>query len=497
MIMQPSSPETTLIIILGASEFPHLPLGSNMAFRNSAADFKDYLLDQDAFGLPDENLLCLFDSSEAVIKQNDHIKTFLQKHLKGPRDEKTPNPGDLIIYYVGHGDFCNPNQTYFLALRATEEGNESISGYPIHTLAKTLNNHAAHIRRYLILDCCFSAAALKEFQSAPLQVAVQKIEEVLPSKGTSLLCAASATNAAISPSGGNYTMFSGALLRVLKRGSTKLPERLSLSEIGQEVHTLIREKFRGSAVRPEVHSPDQTEGKLELVPLFPNLWAPRFTEVWKAFSSMKTEVSNLIESQKKLEAEYSSVNGRLDALATSTANTAQSQLAKPPEEDFHGTGEDFHGTGLTRAEWQQIPGNIKNRIFRYQMRRRNGRNWLALSLMISAVTWSLSSVSLFYGPTHYMLIGDGFIAVCGGILAMLVPSSYLLRRGQTVQVEFGSSTKHGKFEDLDIVVKARNYDWCRVCGLEIEKNKFVVSQMIYFLTFIGTLVIRVSSALQR
>jgi WD40 repeat protein len=65
-------------------------------------------------------------------------------------------------------------------------------------------------------------------------------------------------------------MFSGVLLGILRDGSRDLPERLSLAQVGELARQLIRERFDDEAVRPEVHSPDQSKGNLAEFPLFPN-----------------------------------------------------------------------------------------------------------------------------------------------------------------------------------------------------------------------------------
>jgi hypothetical protein len=68
----------------------------------------------------------------------------------------------------------------------------------------------------------------------------------------------------------SHTTFSGALLSALHHGHGSLGPRLSLSELGDLVKEHIHETYPDTAVRPEVHSPDQREGDVADVPLFPN-----------------------------------------------------------------------------------------------------------------------------------------------------------------------------------------------------------------------------------
>src|SRR5687767_3005418 len=106
--------ESTLVVILGASQFPKISqVCENKAFKRSAEDFKAYLLDKQAFALPNNNLLDLFDSKEPTTEQDEHIRTFIQKRIKELKDSNIPAT-DLVLYYVGHGGFFSPNDQYFL-----------------------------------------------------------------------------------------------------------------------------------------------------------------------------------------------------------------------------------------------------------------------------------------------------------------------------------------------------------------------------------------------
>jgi len=146
-----------------------------------------------------------------------------------------------------------------------------LSSYPIKSLALTLREHARHLRRYLILDSCFAAAAYEAFMSPPLEVACQKTLEEFPRRGTALLCASGPRDPARILPTQQSTVFSDALLYVLRQGSPEEPEKLSLAQLGGLIRDQIKERNLTDAVRPEVHSPDQKEGDVATLPLFPNL----------------------------------------------------------------------------------------------------------------------------------------------------------------------------------------------------------------------------------
>jgi len=129
----------------------------------------------------------------------------------------------LIVYYVGHGLFWGPDHAYCLAVRATDERNEGLTSIRMSDLASIIKADATRwLRRFLIFDCCFSGAALKEFQSGPLQAARVKVLDELPQKGTALLCSASAQDPSLAPMGLQRTMFSDALLKALHQGHPSL-----------------------------------------------------------------------------------------------------------------------------------------------------------------------------------------------------------------------------------------------------------------------------------
>jgi hypothetical protein len=257
----------TLAVILGASVFPKAKdtLGENEAFFNSARGFRRYLLSNTGLNLSTGDLLDLFNADDPATGLNEKIGIFL--------DQRKASATDLIVYYVGHGGFSRPGDEYYLAIRATDSTAEYFTSFAIRMMAQTLQLRAGLMRKYLILDSCFSAAAEKVFlaaSGAALEVARRQTEDLLPKRGTALLCASGPRNPAKAPANQEFTMFSGALLDCLQSGSVELPLRMSLSDVGDLTCRRILERFPEDAVRPQLHSPDQAEGSLGGLPLFPN-----------------------------------------------------------------------------------------------------------------------------------------------------------------------------------------------------------------------------------
>jgi len=262
---EPVTRETTLAILLGGSAWPKSPqLAASDAFAASAQDFKTYLAGGNGFNLPPTNILDLFDSPKTAPEIVEEVQNYLKQ-----RAHSGPAPRDLFIYYTGHGGFIN-GRDYFLAVRSTIEGLEGTSSIRVSDLASALRNSARDVRRFLILDCCFAAAAFKEFQSTPGGAARLQTLEAFPRRGTTLLCSSSSRSVSIAPTGQRNTMFSGALLDVLRRGDDRVDGSLSLEDVGLNIRDLIRDRYEDRAVQPEVHSPDQREEDIARMPLFPN-----------------------------------------------------------------------------------------------------------------------------------------------------------------------------------------------------------------------------------
>jgi len=145
------------------------------------------------------------------------------------------------------------------------------------SLADTLTEKARYLRRILILDCCFAAAAFAAFQSGPDQVAIQQTVTAFlvtsksvgfPTRGTSLLCSSSHKAPSLLLPDNSSTMFTKALLDALLQGTPARRSRLSL----RDVKELATDRLYGmqNAPKPLVLSPDQSEGDIADIPFFPN-----------------------------------------------------------------------------------------------------------------------------------------------------------------------------------------------------------------------------------
>lgn len=288
------SPSSTLAIILGASAWPKCAeiLPASTAFSKSAQEVKYYLTGSDGMALPIANVLDLFDTEDSPTIILDRIGTFLKERKAASAASGRDQPRDLVLYYTGHGGFTGPDKTYFLAVRTTKGGEEGGSSIRMVDLATNLKKWALDLRRYIILDCCFSAVAHKEFQSAISQAIAVQTLDALPSRGTALLCSSSPRTVSVANDGFGYTMFSGALLQVLRVGEPgEAANGFSLEQTGTRVRKLIQERHADEGVRPEVHSPDEHQGDIADIPLFPNKALSGAT--WRAIGDLSQRVEEI------------------------------------------------------------------------------------------------------------------------------------------------------------------------------------------------------------
>src|SRR5947209_837576 len=125
------SPQTTLLILLGASEWPLFPeFQSSEAFAHAARGLKAYFLDPKRFGLSPENVLDVFNSNHSADEQDAQIGQFLEQRIAA-LNATSHAARDLLVYFVGHGGFVGRDSDFYLAIRRTRMENPRTSGIPM------------------------------------------------------------------------------------------------------------------------------------------------------------------------------------------------------------------------------------------------------------------------------------------------------------------------------------------------------------------------------
>ncbi|MGW0178450.1 caspase family protein [Nocardia sp. NPDC003345] len=308
-------PDRTVAVICGASSWPRLDrFTAATAFSRTAQGLTAYLTGDNGLGLAAENVLDLFDSEATAVEHFDRMKQFLEHHMRRTRSRH--GRGMLVLVaYIGHGAFFEAQRFYCLLLRDTHEPAPVETSLRVQALARTLKHTAPRSSRIVILDSCFAAHAVHDFQSDIQQVASAKAQEAVESEldeipgapggpgetapgdvldgtgrdadareetyeavtaldaggglgGVALLCASSSKDPAQLASRDSYTLFGQALLDVLRHGDARNPGPMTL----RQVRRLIGARLLPirDAPRPQVHSPEQDGRDLADEPLFPN-----------------------------------------------------------------------------------------------------------------------------------------------------------------------------------------------------------------------------------
>jgi formylglycine-generating enzyme required for sulfatase activity len=266
--LEPPAAETTIAVLLGASEYPQKPAWSNPVLGTSARAFRDYLLSPTGFALMPHQVLDLFEAAAGPADQLFQIKEFLR--TAGARAR------DLIVYYVGHGGFDNDD--YYLGIRNTQRDHEFITTIESRKLARIIRDGFGRKRVYVILDSCFAASAARDWQGDEIDAAVRKMSQPLPRQGTAFLAAASKYDVTRAPRAERYTVFTGAVLEALALGVERAQPRISLYELYEEVRDRLQRRTGDEEARPELHSPSQRDGDVSRLQLFPNAAYLRIAE---------------------------------------------------------------------------------------------------------------------------------------------------------------------------------------------------------------------------
>ena len=263
------APQTTLVIIAGASRWPHASqkFEDLEACQQAAEKMRQYFCE--SFGIPEKNVLWLFNDRQNAIEMDKRIC----EHIDEVRE---PPARDLIFYHVGHGEPAQGEKSLYLPVWATSAHNLEATSLRFADLAKTLKVKARSLRRFYILDCCFAflgaPSAQGDLSATLFKATLDEVE--IPTSGYAGLFSSDKSELSFTLPDQTNTFFTEALLQVLSQGNPHKPDNLSLKEVSDLLNTrldALRKQYR------ERHSelvslphPQLYRGTAADVPLFLN-----------------------------------------------------------------------------------------------------------------------------------------------------------------------------------------------------------------------------------
>ncbi len=202
--------------------------GPNIEYTvNDAKKIREYLLDKDLVGYPEENVIVL--TEEEVTRQNILDKF---EELK----EKTDEDATILLYYSGHGARDPEKNKYFMCLH----DNETLSADDLRDRINALPSN----KLVFFLDCCH-AEGLVQSGISGLYGMAQKLNE---EQGIWIVASCQDNQQSYGPQTDkpeeNNSFFTEALLEVLsgrhKRGFTD-PE-VSIMDVVEHIFEVVPER---------------------------------------------------------------------------------------------------------------------------------------------------------------------------------------------------------------------------------------------------------------
>lgn len=134
----------------------------------------------------------------------------------------------LVVYFAGHG-MRSLDGFLYLALGHSERNRKLYKSVAFNYLRTAVLESAAP-RKVVILDCCYSGAALEGYMGGPDEFADQAAIE-----GTYVMTASAATQAAMAPVGAHFTAFTGELVKAITDGVPDVLGPLDMNALYQHV----------------------------------------------------------------------------------------------------------------------------------------------------------------------------------------------------------------------------------------------------------------------
>ncbi|RLK53956.1 effector-associated constant component EACC1 [Actinokineospora cianjurensis] len=234
-------PANSACVLIGVDRYDNDDLPSLRAVYNNIEQLYDVLTDDKVWGIDTDR-----------IRKVHHPRT--PAELIRPIREMTGLATDtLIVYYAGHGLKDLEENELYLALPGSVPGQPETSvRYKAVKQAIAQSRHAQRV--IVILDCCYSGVAMDGAMSQAVEDmrADAGVDDV---RGSYLMCSAAPNRKALAPDPDKCTVFTAALVDVLRDGIPEEPDpTLSLGVVFREVRRRLRRDSR-----PEPQEQDRNQ----------------------------------------------------------------------------------------------------------------------------------------------------------------------------------------------------------------------------------------------
>lgn len=219
----------TKVILMGFSEFPEDPKIEYLpSVKNNLKSLRECFLNPEIMGIPEENVLVIDENSRI------NILATLNSQLEDYEDT-------VIVYYAGHG-YIRKDGQFCLATQETKTKDLNFTAIDFQDIRDILSRSSARTK-ILILDCCFSGRALKDFttMSDALSAITAQVSEI---EGAYIIASAPPNQPAFASDKDKPTIFSGELIGVLETGiDNKLPH-INIDELFETIYKRLTRKAR-------------------------------------------------------------------------------------------------------------------------------------------------------------------------------------------------------------------------------------------------------------
>ena len=212
-----ADPRNSRAVLIGVHKFDHL-INLPAVSANLAA-LRRRLIDPNLWGLPPENCFSL--------PQPQSPDQVLDKIEWAAKAVDT-----LLVYYAGHGLIGGRDDELLLSLPKSRQFRIATT-LPYDWLADEIRYSDARCK-VVILDCCYSGRALQA------KMGEESLSGKTPISGAFVMASSAATKESNSEGDGQYTAFTGELLRVLDQGIPGTHAELNMLKVFQHVRTRLR-----------------------------------------------------------------------------------------------------------------------------------------------------------------------------------------------------------------------------------------------------------------